>query len=72
MCALPARSMPGSEMLFVENTRIRGTWVSPAARGSVATGAVIGIGLQDRRDGDGRGVGRTTAPRRVSSLTCGG
>ena len=25
MCELPARSMPGSEMLFVEKTRIRGT-----------------------------------------------
>jgi hypothetical protein len=25
MCELPARSMPGSEMEFVEKTRIRGT-----------------------------------------------
>src|SRR5450759_3783792 len=45
MWALPARSMPGSEMLFVENTRIRGTKVSPGVRGSVATGAVIGCEL---------------------------
>ena len=42
MCALPARSMPGSEMLFVEKTRIRGSNGVGGAVGSVATGAVMG------------------------------
>ena len=44
MWALPARSMPGSEMLFVENTRIRGTKRARCC-GSVATGAVMDAGL---------------------------
>src|SRR5450631_100961 len=40
MCLLPARSMPGSEMLFVEKTRILG--LNP---GSVAVDTLSSLGL---------------------------
>src|SRR5665811_2041084 len=42
MCELPARSMPGSEMLFVEKTRIRGTKAGASTWASPATDAVMG------------------------------
>src|SRR5512147_1430213 len=45
MWALPARSIPGSEMLCVEKTRIRGTNVDPSDGGAMAMGAVIGSRL---------------------------
>src|SRR5512146_1310479 len=35
MWELPARSMPGSEIVFVENTRMRGTRLAPAAGASI-------------------------------------
>ena len=49
MCELPARSIPGSEMLCVENTRIRGTNV--AAGGGASIVAVAFIGRQLRSAG---------------------
>jgi hypothetical protein len=49
-------------MLFVENTRIRGTKVSPGARGSVATAAVIGMRLLVGRSGGGTSRGRRGRP----------
>src|SRR5664280_1727845 len=45
MCELPARSMPGSEMLFVEKTRIRGTKAGASSRASPATDTDMGRSL---------------------------
>ena len=41
MCALPARSIPGSEMLLVENTRMRGTPVPSVVVGFSGASVVI-------------------------------
>src|SRR5664280_945927 len=45
MCELPARSMPGSEMLFVEKTRIRGTKAGASSGASPATDTDMGRSL---------------------------
>src|SRR5665811_1173177 len=48
MCELPARSMPGSEMLFVEKTRIRGAKAGASTWASPATDTVMGWSLLAR------------------------
>src|SRR5450759_4573292 len=45
MCELPARSMPGSEMLFVEKTRIRGTKAGASSRAPPAADTDMGRSL---------------------------
>ncbi len=50
MWALPARSIPGSEMLLVEKTRMRGTKVRSASIGlSGASVVIAGCSFGDRR-----------------------
>ena len=46
MCELPARSMPGSEMLFVEKTRIRGMKVPAGSWGFTGASVVIAPSLR--------------------------
>src|SRR5450759_1518951 len=70
MCELPARSMPGSEMLFVEKTRIRGTKAGASTWASPATDAVMGRRLLATHEDALVAVGDEHAEERMADL-CG-